>query len=241
MTNSRAVWAEWPVLAHCARTALAAVVSVLVAQLFLLPEAYWAAITTMVITQSSLGAALKVSSQRFVGTALGAGVGAFMASRFGPHMLAFGTGVFILGLICAVTHTSRSAYRFGGGYAGDRAVGVADGSGMANSLSSVRRSVHRHWGSPDLGSCLARDGSPTVGENLNSFSCHNVVSSFSDKYGVGHVGPSDGQGCPHEWGTVVLHAALPPRCHENSCAEGTLDCGGPVHRLSHCGLGAIRL
>jgi hypothetical protein len=39
---------------------------------FKLPEAYWAPITTLVITQSSLGATLTVSWQRFVGTALGA-------------------------------------------------------------------------------------------------------------------------------------------------------------------------
>ena len=46
---------------HSARTAVAAVASVLVARLFRLPEAYWAPIATIVITQSSLGAALKVS------------------------------------------------------------------------------------------------------------------------------------------------------------------------------------
>jgi hypothetical protein len=55
-----------PVVVHSARTAVAAVASVLVARLFRLPEAYWAPITTLVITQSSLGAALTVSWQRLV-------------------------------------------------------------------------------------------------------------------------------------------------------------------------------
>lgn len=105
---------SWQVLVHSARTAVAAVVSVLVARLFRLPEAYWAAITTLVITQSSLGAALSVSWQRFVGTALGAMVGAIVASYFGPHVLVFGACVFILGLLCAVAHSDLSAYRFGG-------------------------------------------------------------------------------------------------------------------------------
>ncbi|MFZ0962734.1 MAG: FUSC family protein [Terriglobia bacterium] len=114
MANHITEWKGWPVVAHCARTAVAAVASVLAARLFRLPEAYWAAITTMVITQSSLGAALKVSWQRFVGTAMGAVVGAIVAGRFGHHMLVFGLGVFALGLLCAVTHTARSAYRFGG-------------------------------------------------------------------------------------------------------------------------------
>ena len=99
---------------HSARTAIVAVASVLVARLFRLPEAYWSAITTLVITQSSLGAALTVSWQRFVGTTLGAVVGAIAASHFGPQVLVFGICVFILGLLCAVAHSDRSAYRFGG-------------------------------------------------------------------------------------------------------------------------------
>ena len=44
--------ASWPVVAHSARTAIAAVAALPVAQLFRLPEAYWAPITTLVITQS---------------------------------------------------------------------------------------------------------------------------------------------------------------------------------------------
>jgi uncharacterized membrane protein YgaE (UPF0421/DUF939 family) len=101
-------------VAHSVRTAVAAVASLLIARLFRLPEAYWAPITTLVITQSSLGAALTVSRQRFVGTAIGAVVGAAVASHFGSHVLVFGIGVFILGLLCAVAHLDRSAYRFGG-------------------------------------------------------------------------------------------------------------------------------
>jgi uncharacterized membrane protein YgaE (UPF0421/DUF939 family) len=107
-------WAGWPVAVPSVRTAVAAIVSVLLARLFRLPEAYWAAITTLVITQSSLGAALTVSWQRFVGTVLGAAVGALVASQFQPHVLVFGACVFVLGLLCAVARTDRSAYRFGG-------------------------------------------------------------------------------------------------------------------------------
>jgi uncharacterized membrane protein YccC len=107
-------WGGWVILVHSSRTAVAAVASVLVARLFRLPEAYWAPITTLVITQSSLGAALKVSWQRFVGTGLGAVVGAIVASYFGPHILVLGTSVFFLGLLCALARADRSAYRFGG-------------------------------------------------------------------------------------------------------------------------------
>jgi uncharacterized membrane protein YgaE (UPF0421/DUF939 family) len=107
-------WVGWAVLVHSARTAVAAIASVLVARLFRLQEAYWAPITTLVITQSSLGAALAVSWQRFFGTALGAVVGAITASRFGPNLIVFGVSVFILGLVCWLARADRSAYRFGG-------------------------------------------------------------------------------------------------------------------------------
>jgi uncharacterized membrane protein YgaE (UPF0421/DUF939 family) len=107
-------WTGWPVLVHSARTAVAAVASVLAARLFRLPETYWAGVTTLVITQSSLGAALSVSWQRLVGTALGALVGAIVASHSGPRMFVFGTSVFILGLLCTLARSDRSAYRFGG-------------------------------------------------------------------------------------------------------------------------------
>jgi uncharacterized membrane protein YccC len=102
------------VVVHSARTAVTAVASVLVARLFRLPETYWAPITTLVITQSSVGAALTVSWQRLVGTALGAVVGAMAASQFGPSLFVFGASVFMLGLLCAITWSDRSAYRFAG-------------------------------------------------------------------------------------------------------------------------------
>jgi len=114
MGNDRVKGTVWPLLVHSVRTAVAAVVSLVVARLFRLPATYWAPITTLVITQSSVGAAFTVSSQRFIGTVLGAVVGGAMASYFGPHALVFGICVFILGLLCALTRSGPSAYRFGG-------------------------------------------------------------------------------------------------------------------------------
>jgi uncharacterized membrane protein YccC len=91
-----------------------AVASLLIARLFRLPESWWAPITTLVVTQSSLGAALKVSWQRFIGTAIGAVVGGAVASYLPPHVHVFGICIFIMGLVCALTRTGYSAYRFGG-------------------------------------------------------------------------------------------------------------------------------
>jgi uncharacterized membrane protein YccC len=102
------------VVVHSLRTAIAVVASALVARLFTLPESYWAAITTIVITQSSLGAALAVSRQRFLGTALGTAVGAVVATYIGNSLWVFGVSIFILGLLRYVLRADRSAYRFGG-------------------------------------------------------------------------------------------------------------------------------
>jgi uncharacterized membrane protein YccC len=101
-------------LVHSLRTALVAVASYLVAQLLRLPAAYWAPITTLVITQSSLGGALSVSWQRFVGTLLGAIVGGAAATYLPSNSLVFGVCTFILGLLCAIMRSEHSAYRFGG-------------------------------------------------------------------------------------------------------------------------------
>ena len=73
-------WLDRNWLKHSARTAVAAMVSLLVARLFTLPEAYWSAITTLIVMQSSLGAALGTSIRRFAGTALGAAMGALLAT-----------------------------------------------------------------------------------------------------------------------------------------------------------------
>ncbi len=79
-----------------------------------LPQAYWAPITTLVITQSSLGAALSVSGSVLWELALGALLGALVTIYFGPHALIFGACVFVLGLLSAAVRSDRSAFRFGG-------------------------------------------------------------------------------------------------------------------------------
>jgi uncharacterized membrane protein YgaE (UPF0421/DUF939 family) len=99
---------------HSVRTAVAGVISFIVAGLLGLPEPYWASITTLIVLQSTLGAAWTVSVQRFFGTALGAGMGALLAPFFGSNPIAFGAGVFILGLTCVLLGLDRSGYRYAG-------------------------------------------------------------------------------------------------------------------------------
>jgi len=97
-------------LVHSARTAVAAVLSLVVARAFGLPEAYWATVTTLIIMQSTLGAALTVSEQRLAGTAMGAVMGAFLTAYFGSNVIVFGLGVFALGLVCCALRL-EDAYR----------------------------------------------------------------------------------------------------------------------------------
>lgn len=101
-------------LIHAARTALAAVVSWYVARLFRLPEAYWATISTMVVMQSALGAALTVSWQRFAGTALGTVIGGLIGFHSRGDAFIFGAAVFLMGLFCGLVRLDQSAYRFAG-------------------------------------------------------------------------------------------------------------------------------
>jgi len=101
-----------PSVIHSIRTAIAATLSLAVAHLFGLPEAYWAAIATLVVMQSTLGATLLISIERIAATALGALAGALLASYFTGNLLVFAAAVFVLGLVCAAFRMEKSAYRY---------------------------------------------------------------------------------------------------------------------------------
>ena len=92
------------------RTAVAAVGSMLLARLLKLPEFYWAPISTIVILLSTINP-LTLAWQRFVGTALGALVGALMASFFRPTWVVYGVGIFVCGLLSSMLRLG-AAYRF---------------------------------------------------------------------------------------------------------------------------------
>ena len=115
---SRASWfsSAWKSgwLVHSARIAIGATSSFAVARLSGMPEAYWASITTLIVLQSTLGAAWEASKPRFIGTALGASLAGLLATYVEQGMIAFGAAIFALGLICAVLHLDQTAYRFAG-------------------------------------------------------------------------------------------------------------------------------
>lgn len=91
---------------------MAAVVSMLLARALKLPEFYWAPISTIVILLSTVNP-LTLAWQRFVGTALGAAMGALIASFFRPNWMVYGAGIFVCGILSAVLRLD-GAYRFAG-------------------------------------------------------------------------------------------------------------------------------
>ncbi|HLB93374.1 MAG TPA: FUSC family protein [Terriglobales bacterium] len=92
------------------RTTIAAVAAMMLARVLKLPEFYWAPISTIVIVQSTI-APKTLSWQRFVGTALGAVIGAALATFFPPNALIYGVGILLCGVLSWLLHLG-GAYRF---------------------------------------------------------------------------------------------------------------------------------
>ena len=97
------------------RTAVAAVVALLLARLLNLPESYWAPISTIVIIQSTIPP-MTLGWQRFLGTALGAVLAATLATFFiHPNAIVFvcvyALGVLLCGLFAYLLRAG-GAYRF---------------------------------------------------------------------------------------------------------------------------------
>jgi len=98
-------------LLRSARTTVATVVSLLLARgLLRLPEFYWAPISTIVILLSTIDP-LSLAWQRFAGTALGAALGALIATFFTPNWIVYGLGIFLCGVLSTLLRLGN-AYRF---------------------------------------------------------------------------------------------------------------------------------
>jgi len=96
---------------NATRTAVATVLSLFLARSVLkLPEFYWAPISTIVILLSTINP-LTLAWQRFAGTALGATLGALIATFFHANWMVYGVGIFVCGILSAVLRLG-SAHRF---------------------------------------------------------------------------------------------------------------------------------
>src|SRR5438874_8424805 len=102
-----------PSITHAIRTAVAVTVSVIIARLMQMPEAYWAAIATLIVIQSTFGATLTLSIGRIVATAVGASVGALEANYFGANLVVFAVASFLVGLLSIASRLAKTAYHYG--------------------------------------------------------------------------------------------------------------------------------
>lgn len=98
------------VLIQSLRTAVGAVISMVLARALKLPEFFWAPISTIVILLSTVNP-MALAWQRFVGTALGALVGALIASFLQTNWMVYAVGIFVCGILSAVLRLGN-AYRF---------------------------------------------------------------------------------------------------------------------------------
>jgi uncharacterized membrane protein YgaE (UPF0421/DUF939 family) len=94
------------------RTTIAAVIALSLARMLKMPESYWAPISTIVIIQSTIPP-LTLGWQRFVGTALGAVLGAALATFFSANVAVYGLGILVCGMLAFLLRIG-SAYRFAG-------------------------------------------------------------------------------------------------------------------------------
>ena len=101
-----------PSIAHVVLSALAAMVSYVIARLFRLPEAYWAPMSALIVMQLTLRAAFPIAIQYVVGTAMGAAVGAITDIYFHTSVRAFGAAILFVGLLCVALRIERSAFRY---------------------------------------------------------------------------------------------------------------------------------
>ena len=101
-----------PSITHAIRAAVAVTVSVIIARLMRMPEAYWAAIATLILIQSTFGATLTLSIGRIVATAVGASVGALEANYFGANLVAFAVAIFLVGLLSIASRLEKTAYHY---------------------------------------------------------------------------------------------------------------------------------
>jgi len=99
-------------IAHVCLAATAALVSYLIAFQFRLPEAYWAPMSTLIVMQLTLSAALPVAIQYVAGTAVGATVGAATDACFHESVWAFAAAVVFIGALCVVFRVERSSFRY---------------------------------------------------------------------------------------------------------------------------------
>ncbi len=84
---------------HAIKTAIAAVLTILLYESFKIPEGYWAAISAVIVMQANLGGSLSASWNRLLGSAIGATVGAIWVVILGRNPWSVGIALTLTILI----------------------------------------------------------------------------------------------------------------------------------------------
>jgi uncharacterized membrane protein YgaE (UPF0421/DUF939 family) len=98
-------------LRHAIKTGVAAVVCLYLADLFRLPQGYWAAVSAVIVLQSSVGATVNASLSRFADTAIGAVLGGLFVKLWGSHVWALGFAAAITVWLCLLLAIAAAFHR----------------------------------------------------------------------------------------------------------------------------------
>jgi uncharacterized membrane protein YccC len=101
-------------LRHAARTAVAAVVTLVLVTVLNLPQGYWAVVTAVIVMQANLGGSIRAAWTRLAGTAVGAVTGAVAGYFGGPAWLLLGPVVFATLAVCTGIPRLRDSSRVAG-------------------------------------------------------------------------------------------------------------------------------
>jgi uncharacterized membrane protein YgaE (UPF0421/DUF939 family) len=95
-------------LKQALKAAAAGVLSVLAARWLKLPQAYWAAISSLIVMQSNVGGTVRASWKRLAGTVIGAVVGTVVVLLWGANLAGFGLAVAATIILCALPRLNES-------------------------------------------------------------------------------------------------------------------------------------
>jgi len=90
------------------KTAVAGIASLYITSFLKLPEGYWAAISALIVMQSSVGATVSASRTRLAGTAVGALVGGAFVAMLGTAIPWFAIGVALAFFLCSILQLAES-------------------------------------------------------------------------------------------------------------------------------------
>lgn len=109
MENIRRLYNQyWPFVKEPVVIAFTAVICLLLAQWFRLPQGYWAVMSSIIVMQSNVQETISASLIRLVGTAIGAVIGGIFLQLYGVHVWVFGIAVLIVVLICIFLNLKQS-------------------------------------------------------------------------------------------------------------------------------------